>query len=175
MVGLVCIILGYKLLVKGIFDGGADIEGAWSENKKLVVKRGSPGVLLFLFGFGIIIFSVFFSRLQVVPAQENGVGDRGSLTPDVTANVPVDNKKSSSVESKEMQSSYPVDRKEEDFLPPESVVLVGMTMKEFQLPGTFQPYHPAGGIFNPNKINRIQNLVKDDCWCQLQGENKDKE
>lgn len=61
-VGLICIILGYKLLVKGIFDGGADITGAWDNNKKLIIRRASPGALLFIFGFGIISISIIHSK-----------------------------------------------------------------------------------------------------------------
>ncbi|MEL4869657.1 hypothetical protein AAEU41_12530 [Pantoea agglomerans] len=63
-IGLVCIILGYKLLSKGIFSGGADVTAAWDTNKRLIIRRASPGALLFLVGFGVIAFSIFFSNFK---------------------------------------------------------------------------------------------------------------
>lgn len=60
-VGLLCTYMGYRLLIKGIFDGGSDITAAWSNDKKLIIKRASPGVIFALVGFGIIVINFVVS------------------------------------------------------------------------------------------------------------------
>ncbi|MBJ9306993.1 hypothetical protein I5496_02075 [Citrobacter freundii] len=60
-VGLLCTYMGYRLLLKGIFDGGSDITAAWSNDKKLIIKRASPGVIFALVGFGIIVINFVVS------------------------------------------------------------------------------------------------------------------
>lgn len=77
LIGFACIFLGYKLLVKGIFDGGADIDGAWDNNKKLIIRRASPGALLFLVGFGVIVLSTLFSKFSM---GSSGVSPQNNIS-----------------------------------------------------------------------------------------------
>lgn len=80
LVGLLCIFMGYKLLMKGIFDGGSDITAAWDNNRKLIIRRASPGVIFALVGFGIIAINFTVSSYSFQA--------RGDIRP-VVKDVPV--------------------------------------------------------------------------------------
>lgn len=83
LVGLVCVILGYKLLMRGIFPSNSEIVVGWDENKKLVLKRASPGIIFALIGFGIIGLSVGFGAYT-----ETNVASGSSATKQVNADNP---------------------------------------------------------------------------------------
>ncbi|MEG0281520.1 MAG: hypothetical protein RR686_19950 [Morganella sp. (in: enterobacteria)] len=70
-VGLLCTYMGYRLLLKGIFDGGSDITAAWSNDKKLIIKRASPGVIFALVGFGIIVINFVVSGYSFKSTTNN--------------------------------------------------------------------------------------------------------
>lgn len=80
-VGLLCTYMGYRLLLKGIFDGGSDITAAWNNNKKLIIKRASPGIIFALIGFGIITINFLVSgySYQVIsnPNTYNNINSDG--------------------------------------------------------------------------------------------------
>ncbi|GEM_PF-3673361 len=63
-IGFLCLALGYKLLTKGIFDGGADLTAAWDNNKKLILKRASPGVVFAIIGCVVIVFNTIYSEFK---------------------------------------------------------------------------------------------------------------
>lgn len=57
LVGALCMFLGYRLLMRGIYSGSNE-RAVWDDNF-LLLKRGAPGILFALFGALIIIVSLF--------------------------------------------------------------------------------------------------------------------
>lgn len=58
--GFCCVFMGYKLLVKGIFPADSDIEVGWDKDRRLVLRRASPGVIFAVIGFAIIGLTSWF-------------------------------------------------------------------------------------------------------------------
>lgn len=58
LIGFGITYLGYRLLLSGVFEGGGDLNVAFSDNK-LILKKASPGTFFVLFGTAIIIFSLW--------------------------------------------------------------------------------------------------------------------
>lgn len=58
--GFCCVFMGYKLLIKGIFPADSDIEVGWDKDRRLVLRRASPGVIFAVIGFGIIGLTTWF-------------------------------------------------------------------------------------------------------------------
>lgn len=56
--GLLIILLGYKLFVKGVFDKSGDIEATWKD-KKLLIRKAAPGTFFVLFGACIMAISTY--------------------------------------------------------------------------------------------------------------------
>lgn len=55
--GLICVYMGYRLFVKGIWGKAADIEANY-ENTGLVIKSAAPGTIFAIAGLFVICFTV---------------------------------------------------------------------------------------------------------------------
>lgn len=58
LVGALCIVLGYHLLVRGIVSNPGEFEVALGKDLKLILKRATPGTLFALFGAGIVVYTI---------------------------------------------------------------------------------------------------------------------
>jgi hypothetical protein len=59
LVGTLCLFLGYRLLMRGIYPD-ANQKAVWDDNA-LLIKRGAPGAIFALFGASIIVVSLLQS------------------------------------------------------------------------------------------------------------------
>ena len=59
LVGALCVCLGYRLFMRGIYGDSTDIKAAWG-NRALLLKRAAPGSLFALFGVALITVSILF-------------------------------------------------------------------------------------------------------------------
>jgi hypothetical protein len=70
LVGALCVFLGYRLFMRGIYCDSTDVKATWG-NWSLLLKRAAPGSLFALFGVVIITASILFpSKLSF---REKGV------------------------------------------------------------------------------------------------------
>jgi hypothetical protein len=71
-IGTLCLLLGYKLLMRGVYSD-ADAKAAWSDTS-LLIKRSAPGVAFALFGGAMIVVGLLHSsrlhRREAPPAPE---------------------------------------------------------------------------------------------------------
>lgn len=79
--GLVIILLGYKLFVKGIFNESGDIKATWND-KSLLIKKAAPGTFFVLFGACIIAISTYKG------IEFNGSSEKNNLKSSNTGTVP---------------------------------------------------------------------------------------
>ncbi|MDQ4431802.1 hypothetical protein PKO51_20920 [Yokenella regensburgei] len=55
---MLCLWFGYRLLVKGLFDGEPNIITAWGNNRRLILKRSMPGIVFSLVGLALMLMNV---------------------------------------------------------------------------------------------------------------------
>lgn len=59
LIGTLCLFLGYKLLMRGVYSD-SDEKAVWSDSR-LLVKRGAPGAIFALFGGAMIVVGLLHS------------------------------------------------------------------------------------------------------------------
>jgi hypothetical protein len=73
VVGAFIVYLGYRLLVRGAFEASSDFQLHWGD-RSLTLSRAAPGSLFALFGAGVMVTALLFSRYEhsrPVTAGEN--------------------------------------------------------------------------------------------------------
>ncbi|KNC88627.1 hypothetical protein [Trabulsiella odontotermitis] len=75
---VLCVFLGYRLLMKGLFDGEPNIITAWGNNRRLILKRSTPGFLFVVIGLGMIALNLnsdaFLIKSTDGPQDKTGGG-----------------------------------------------------------------------------------------------------
>jgi hypothetical protein len=97
--GAVCIVLGYRLFIRGVTSGGANADfAAW--NARVVVGKGGPGLLFGLFGVAIVMTGLLRSgeirkdtdEIRTIEAPGSGGSTPGGVTSErikSTVSIPV--------------------------------------------------------------------------------------
>ncbi|MHC4270344.1 MAG: hypothetical protein ACYSTS_18055 [Planctomycetota bacterium] len=86
MTGIAFAIIGYKLLIKGIFPE-SDLNVEW-EDMSLVLKRTTPGMLFGLFGVFVIVFSLLKGTVMVNNYQTTQATINKEVISAIDRNVP---------------------------------------------------------------------------------------
>lgn len=77
---VLCVCLGYRLLMKGLFDGEPNIITAWGNNRKLILKRSTPGFLFVVIGLGMIALNLNSDAFLIKPSGESREKTGGGKT-----------------------------------------------------------------------------------------------
>ncbi|HCI6773158.1 TPA: hypothetical protein RFW12_004353 [Klebsiella variicola] len=106
--GFGCVFMGYKLLVKGIFPADSDIEVGWDKDRRLVLRRASPGVIFAVIGFAIIGLTSWFGIYKGadVIARSTVASEQNSATYNRATNLQAEVKKDKATTRPAIKSNY---------------------------------------------------------------------
>jgi hypothetical protein len=95
LIGILCVFLGYKLLMRGVYSN-ADPKAVWADTA-LLIKRGTPGAVFALFGGSMIVVGVLHAdhlrHRDAPPAPEQTQTEKGQPLKQATPAQPPKHKR----------------------------------------------------------------------------------